>query len=153
LRIRRLDWWIGLLLAIGSAAFALGASPTSPRAPTRPPSGSLFGISAITSFIVPSTGDVLDAEATNATTFLGAVCFLIGGRLLMPRLAEPARREAPLESRLVSGELGASSSRPRTSATPTAREPHPARDARPKADAPAHERAAVRRLAERTEPV
>jgi hypothetical protein len=44
-----------------------------------------FGISAITSFIVPSTGDVLDAEATNSTTFLGAVCFLVGGLLLLPR--------------------------------------------------------------------
>ncbi len=44
-----------------------------------------FGISAMTSFIVPSTGDVLDADATNATTFLGAVCFLVGGVLLMPR--------------------------------------------------------------------
>jgi hypothetical protein len=44
-----------------------------------------FGISALTSWIVPSTGDVLDAAATNSTTFLGAVCFLIGGLMLMPR--------------------------------------------------------------------
>ena len=42
-----------------------------------------FGISAVTSFIVPDTGDVLDAEATNATTFLGAACFLAGAALLM----------------------------------------------------------------------
>jgi hypothetical protein len=45
-----------------------------------------FGISAITSFILPETGEVLNADATNATTFLGAVCFLAGGLLLMPRL-------------------------------------------------------------------
>jgi predicted membrane channel-forming protein YqfA (hemolysin III family) len=45
-----------------------------------------FGISAITSFILPDTGEVLNADATNATTFLGAVCFLAGGLLLMPRL-------------------------------------------------------------------
>ena len=38
-----------------------------------------FGISAITSFILPDTGEVLNADATNATTFLGAVCFLAGG--------------------------------------------------------------------------
>ncbi len=42
-----------------------------------------FGISAVTSFIVPATGEVLDAEATNATTFLGAACFLVGAALLM----------------------------------------------------------------------
>jgi len=48
-----------------------------------------FGISAITSFILPDTGEVLNADATNATTFLGAVCFLAGGALLMPR-GEPA---------------------------------------------------------------
>jgi hypothetical protein len=50
-----------------------------------------FGISALTSWIVPSTGDVLDAEATNATTFLGAVCFLAGGLMLMPRGQGAAR--------------------------------------------------------------
>ena len=44
-----------------------------------------FGISAITSFILPETGEVLNADATNATTFLGAVCFLVGGLVLMPR--------------------------------------------------------------------
>lgn len=37
-----------------------------------------FGVSAVASFIVPGTGEVLDAEATNAFTFLGAVCFLVG---------------------------------------------------------------------------
>jgi hypothetical protein len=50
-----------------------------------------FGVSAITSFILPDTGEVLNADATNATTFLGAVCFLVGGALLMPR-GEPAAR-------------------------------------------------------------
>ncbi len=50
-----------------------------------------FGISAITSIIIPSTGEVLNADATNATTFLGAVCFLAGGVLLMPG-GQPAIR-------------------------------------------------------------
>jgi hypothetical protein len=50
-----------------------------------------FGISAITSFILPDTGEVLNADATNATTFLGAVCFLAGGVLLMPRGERAAR--------------------------------------------------------------
>ena len=51
--------------------------------------GSLFfGLSAVTSFILPDTGEVLSADATNAFTFLGAVCFLWGGWLL----AQEARR-------------------------------------------------------------
>lgn len=43
----------------------------------------LFGISAIPACIVPGTGDELDAAATGSTTFLGAVCVLIGAVLLM----------------------------------------------------------------------
>jgi hypothetical protein len=43
-----------------------------------------FGISAIASYIVPSTGDVLALAAANWTTSLGALCFLIGALLLIP---------------------------------------------------------------------
>jgi hypothetical protein len=45
----------------------------------------LFGISAIASHVVPSTGSVLDLAAANWTTALGALCFLIGALLLLPR--------------------------------------------------------------------
>lgn len=45
----------------------------------------LFGISAIASYIVPSTGSILDLAAANWTTSLGALCFLIGAVLLLPR--------------------------------------------------------------------
>ena len=48
----------------------------------------LFGISAIASYIVPSTGSVLDLAAANWTTGLGALCFLIGALLLLPRDAD-----------------------------------------------------------------
>jgi hypothetical protein len=55
-----------------------------------------FGISAVTSFILPDTGEVLSAEATNAFTFLGAVCFLAGAWLVTVEArsapAEPAAR-------------------------------------------------------------
>ena len=47
----------------------------------------LFGISAIASFVVPSTGDVLDLAASNVATSLGALCFLIGALLLLPESA------------------------------------------------------------------
>jgi hypothetical protein len=43
-----------------------------------------FGISAIASYVVPSTGDVLALAAANWTTSLGALCFLIGALLLIP---------------------------------------------------------------------
>lgn len=45
----------------------------------------LFGISAIASYIVPSSGSILDLAAANWTTSLGALCFLIGAVLLLPR--------------------------------------------------------------------
>ena len=43
----------------------------------------LFGISAIASFIVPSSGSMLDLAAANWTTALGALCFFIGSLLLL----------------------------------------------------------------------
>ena len=46
-----------------------------------------FGIAAIASWVVPDTGELLNTEATNAFTFLGAVCFFFGARLLLrPRV-------------------------------------------------------------------
>jgi hypothetical protein len=45
----------------------------------------LFGISAAASYIVPSSGSILDLAAANWTTALGALCFLIGALLLLPR--------------------------------------------------------------------
>ena len=44
-----------------------------------------FGISAIAGYVVPSTGDVLALGASNFTTSLGALCFLIGAIILLPR--------------------------------------------------------------------
>lgn len=44
-----------------------------------------FGISAIASYVLPDTGDVLDLAAANWSTGLGALCFLIGSLLLLPR--------------------------------------------------------------------
>ncbi len=48
-----------------------------------------FMISAIASYIVPSTGSVLDLAAANFTTSAGALCFLIGAVLLYPRRRSP----------------------------------------------------------------
>jgi hypothetical protein len=45
----------------------------------------LFGISAIASYVVPSTGSVLDLAAVNWCTALGALCFFVGALMLLPR--------------------------------------------------------------------
>jgi hypothetical protein len=45
----------------------------------------LFGVSAVASYIVPSSGSTLDLAAANWTTGLGALCFLVGAVLLVPR--------------------------------------------------------------------
>ena len=47
-----------------------------------------FGVAAITSFFLPDTGELLNTAATNTFTFLGAVCFLLGARLLIPAPGE-----------------------------------------------------------------
>ena len=44
----------------------------------------LFGISALTSFVVPETGDAVDLAAANVTTSLGALGFLVGALMLLP---------------------------------------------------------------------
>ena len=44
-----------------------------------------FGISAIGAYVVPSTNELLNSEWSNGGTFLGAICFLIGAVLVLPR--------------------------------------------------------------------
>ncbi len=43
-----------------------------------------FGLSAIGAYVVPSTGELLNASLANSGTFLGAIGFLIGAALLLP---------------------------------------------------------------------
>ncbi len=45
----------------------------------------LFGISAVASYIIPSSGSILDLAASNWCTSLGALCFFIGALLALPR--------------------------------------------------------------------
>jgi hypothetical protein len=54
----------------------------------------LFGIAAIASYIVPSTGSVLALAPANLGTSLGGLCFLVGAVLLWRR-ASPAGTPAP----------------------------------------------------------
>ena len=50
-----------------------------------------FGISAIASYVVPSSGEVVNAALVNLGTFLGAVCFFAGALLMTP---DPGRSSA-----------------------------------------------------------
>jgi hypothetical protein len=61
----------------------------------------LFGIAAIASYVVPSSGTILDLAASNWSTALGALCFFIGALRILPmpapvtRLSSGARRSGP----------------------------------------------------------
>ena len=65
-----------------------------------------FGLSAIGAYVIPSTGELLDASLANSGTFLGAICFLVGAALLIP---EAAREDSP---GLTGGASTVSSDRP-----------------------------------------
>ncbi len=43
----------------------------------------LFGVSALASYVVPSSGSMLDLAAVNWSTALGALCFFIGALMLL----------------------------------------------------------------------
>lgn len=82
-RPRSLPWWIAWLNMLGSI---------------------FFMASALTSFVLPSTGDVINDSVALGGTLLGAVCFLVGAILMLPawqlavRATEPARPEDPQQS-------------------------------------------------------
>jgi len=43
----------------------------------------LFGLSAVASYVVPSTGSILALAAANWTTALGAACFFTGALMML----------------------------------------------------------------------
>ncbi|HET7802359.1 MAG TPA: hypothetical protein VFL38_18190 [Humibacillus xanthopallidus] len=58
----------------------------------------LFMASAVASYVVPSTDELLGAHLAVAGTFWGAVCFLVGAALMLPawrRAVTPAGAVAP----------------------------------------------------------
>jgi hypothetical protein len=67
-RPRDLGWSIAVLNMVGSVA---------------------FGISAVASYVVPSTDDFRDLQRVNVGTFAGALCFLVGAILLVPAQSAP----------------------------------------------------------------
>jgi len=68
-----LSWWITLFNLVGSLA---------------------FGVSAIASYVEPN-GQLVSLALTNLGTFVGAICFLVGGLLLLPERTRPEMPGAP----------------------------------------------------------
>jgi hypothetical protein len=68
-RPRDVSWWITLLNLVGSIA---------------------FGVSAIASYVKPN-GQLVSLALTNLGTFIGALCFLVGGLLLLPERTASAQ--------------------------------------------------------------
>jgi YrhK-like protein len=71
-------------LASGLLAYRAARGPELTMAAVNLAGCVLFGISAVASYIVPSTGTVLDLAAANWCTALGALCFFIGSLMLLP---------------------------------------------------------------------
>lgn len=63
LQFRSVSWWIVVINLLGSI---------------------FFGLSAIGSYVLPSTGDAVNVALDNGGTVLGGVCFLVGAVLLVP---------------------------------------------------------------------
>ncbi len=55
-----------------------------------------FGLSAIGAFVIPSTGELLNATVANVGTFLGAIGFLIGAALLIPEASRARSGDGPV---------------------------------------------------------
>jgi hypothetical protein len=51
-----------------------------------------FGLSALGAFVLPKTNALVSVRWSNLGTFLGALCFLAGAALLLPRRATGANR-------------------------------------------------------------
>jgi hypothetical protein len=60
---RSADWWIAWVNMLGSV---------------------FFMVSALASYVLPSTGDLADEQVAIAGTLLGAACFLVGSVLVFP---------------------------------------------------------------------
>ena len=72
-------------LVSGVLAYRVATGPESRMAAVNLAGCVLFGISAIASYVVPSSGSVIDLAAANWSTALGALCFFIGALMLLPR--------------------------------------------------------------------
>ena len=54
-----------------------------------------FGVSAVTAFVQPSTDEPVSAAVANATTTIGALCFLLGAVILYRHAGPSGSEDAP----------------------------------------------------------
>src|SRR5215217_4402309 len=73
-RPRSLPWWIAWLNMIGSI---------------------LFMASALASYVLPRTGELINSQVSIIGTLLGALCFLFGAVLMFPAWSHAIRDAAP----------------------------------------------------------
>lgn len=59
----------------------------------------LFMASALASYVLPSTDEVLDTRLSVTGTLLGAVCFLVGAALMLPAWRRAVESASPLSPR------------------------------------------------------
>ena len=71
---RNISWWVAIINLLGSVA---------------------FGVSAVASVVIVQTGELLSAYASNLWTFVGAICFFVGGYLLLPEMTSHSATQAP----------------------------------------------------------
>jgi hypothetical protein len=64
-------------------AYRVASGPSMRMAVVNLAGSVLFGVSALASYVVPSSGSMLDLAAVNWSTALGALCFLIGALMLL----------------------------------------------------------------------
>ena len=57
-----------------------------------------FGISAVAAFVIPSSGDLLNAELSNLGTLVGALCFLTGAILMLGPIHRHPGSRGPVSS-------------------------------------------------------
>jgi len=74
-RPQNLTWWIAWLNMLGSI---------------------LFMASALASFVLPATGELINSQISLVGTLLGALCFLIGAILMFPAWRQAIRETSPL---------------------------------------------------------
>jgi hypothetical protein len=75
------SWWSAAIQSVGTLLFNVDTFD----AMLDGLSTGHFGILAIASYVVPSSGSILDLAASNWCTVLGALCFFIGALLVLPR--------------------------------------------------------------------
>ena len=76
-RPRSFPWWIAWLNMLGSI---------------------FFMASALASFVLPSTGELINSQISIVGTLLGALCFLIGAILMFPAWRHAVRDAKPIQS-------------------------------------------------------